>query len=268
VELDMNLFLHGVARAIAETFPLPGPVLEIGSFQVPGQEGIANLRPLFAGRRYIGVDRRAGPGVDLLADVEALPQADASVGTVIAMNTFEHVKRFWRGFSEIRRVLRPDGALLISCPFFFKIHQFPDDYWRFTPAALELLLEEYPQRIVGWHGAKHRPAHVWALAFGEAAPPIRAMDVERYRRLLGQHARQPLSWSRRLRYRLAGLLCGRGPFAPYLDQEQWETVCRTSHAPCCSPPMRRPVVPSSSSTPRSASSTGTAAASCVAASNP
>ena len=41
----MNRFLHGVARAAAETFELPGPVLEIGSYLVPGQEEIADLRP-------------------------------------------------------------------------------------------------------------------------------------------------------------------------------------------------------------------------------
>ena len=259
----MNRFLHGMARAIAETFSLPGPILEIGSYQVPGQEEIADLRPLFPDRSYLGVDRRPGPGVDLLADVEALPQADASVGTVLAMNTFEHVPRFWRGFAEIRRVLRPDGAFLVSCPFYFKIHQFPGDYWRFTADALEVLLEDYPSRIIGWHGAKHRPAHVWALAFREERPPISAADFERYRRLLACYARQPLSWSRRLRYGLAGLLCGRGPFASYLDQERWETVCRTSHHPWGGfPNLPRTALPHTSSMSPCASSTGTAAICC------
>src|SRR5262249_5259708 len=99
----MNHFLHGVARAVAETFDLPGPIVEIGSYQVEGQEAIADLRGLFAGKPYTGLDRRPGPGVDLVADVEDLPQADQSVGTVLAMNTFEHVPRFWRGFAEIHR---------------------------------------------------------------------------------------------------------------------------------------------------------------------
>src|SRR2546426_285957 len=103
----MNRFLNGVVRAVVETFDLPEPILEIGSFQVPGQEEIADLRGLFAGKSYLGIDVRAGPGVDQVADVESLPLADASVGSVIAMNTFEHVPRFWRGFDEIYRVLRP-----------------------------------------------------------------------------------------------------------------------------------------------------------------
>jgi SAM-dependent methyltransferase len=166
--------------------------------------------------------------VDLVGDVENLPQADASAGTIIAMNTFEHVPRFWRGFEQIRRVLRPDGALLVSCPFHFKIHHFPGDYWRFTPDALELLLEDYPSKIIGWHGAMNRPAHVWALAFREGRPAISAAQFEHYRRLMKQYARQPLGWGRRLRYKVGSWLFGRRPFSSILDQERWESVCRTT----------------------------------------
>jgi hypothetical protein len=90
----MNHFVHGVARAITETFTLPEPILEIGSYQVAGQESIANLRSLFPGKQYLGVDMRPGPGVDCVASVEALPQATGSIGTVLALNTFEHVKYF------------------------------------------------------------------------------------------------------------------------------------------------------------------------------
>src|SRR5258708_9680448 len=96
----MNQMLRGVARAISESFTMPGPILEIGSVQVDGDESI-NLRSLFPGRKYVGVDFRAGPGVDCVASVEKLPQATGSVGTVIAFSTFEHVRRFWIGFEEV-----------------------------------------------------------------------------------------------------------------------------------------------------------------------
>src|SRR4051812_13544466 len=112
----MNRFLRGVVRATAEAFPLGGPVLEVGSYQVAGQEQLADLRPFFPGRAYVGLDARAGPGVDLVGDVEALPQSDGSFGTVLALSTFEHVPHFWQGFSEVHRVLRSDGAFLVACP--------------------------------------------------------------------------------------------------------------------------------------------------------
>ena len=225
----MNHFLHGVVRAFSESFFLPGPILEIGSYQVAGQEGIGNLRGHFPGRDYIGLDIRPGPGVDQIGNVENLPFADNSLGTVIACNTFEHVRCFWRGFDEIRRVLRPDGVFLLSCPFFFRIHQFPEDYWRFTPTALETLLEDYSCKILGWHGPKQRPLHVWAMACREDYPAITDHQFKRYRQGLKTFAREPdTSWTRRLRYGLAQLLCGRGPFAAYLDRNRWETVCLKS----------------------------------------
>lgn len=224
----MNQFLYGVARAAAETFDLPQPILEIGARQVAGQEAIADLRPLFKDKNYVGIDTRPGPGVDAVADVEALPHPDASVGAVIAMNTFEHVPRFWRGFDEIHRVLRPDGVLLVSCPFYFHLHGHPGDYWRFTPQALDLLLEPYPSKIIGWQGPAQRPASVWALAFREGRPPVTPVEYAQYRTRVGRYARQPLAWRRGVRYRLGRWLCGRGPFAPYLDRERWETACRTS----------------------------------------
>jgi SAM-dependent methyltransferase len=224
----MNQFLHGVARAITETFDLPGPVLEIGSHLVTGQEKIGNLRSLFPQKVYVGLDVQAGPGVDCVAKVESLPQSDASVGTVIAMNTLEHIPCFWQGLEEIYRVLRADGALLLSCPFYFHLHYFPCDYWRFSPQALELLLEAYPSKILGRQGPRKRPASVWALAFREERPPITPAEFDRYRTLVRRYAREPLTWKRGVRYRLGSLLFGRGPFAPYLDRECWETECRTS----------------------------------------
>ncbi len=225
----MNHFLHGVVRAVSEAFALPGPIVEIGSYQVAGQDRIGNLRQLFPGKEFVGVDMRPGPGVDWVADVENLPLADGACGTVLALNTFEHVRRFWHGFEEMFRILRPDGALLVAVPFFFHIHNYPSDYWRFTPEALNVLLEKYPRRLLGWQGPKKRPAMVWAVAFREEHPGFQAADFQRYRLLLGRYARQPTSWGRRLRYRLGSLLFGRRPFASILERERWETHVAVPH---------------------------------------
>jgi len=222
----MNHFIHGVARSLIETFTLPEPMVEIGSYQVEGQEAIANLRSFFPGKQYVGIDMRPGPGVDCVANVERLPQETASVGTVLALNTFEHVKCFWRGLDEVHRILRPDGVLILSTPFHFRIHEFPHDYWRFTPAAYEALLDRYPSKIIGWHGARNRPANVWAIAFREQRPSITLDEYEKYRILMNTYAREPeKTWTRRVRYRVASWMCGRGPFANYLDRNEWDAVC-------------------------------------------
>ena len=226
----MNQFLRGVVRALVEAVPLPDPILEIGSYQVAGQESVADPRSLFPGRPYIGADLRPGPGVDCLADVEALPQADGTIGTILALNTFEHVRRFWRGFEEIYRVLRPDGVLIVSVPFYFHRHGHPSDYWRFTPEALEFLLEDYPSKILGWHGPPQRPLGL-GLACREARPAITPAQFDHYRSLLHTYAHMPLRRGQRLRYQLGRLVYGSTPFAPYLERERWETVCRNRVRP-------------------------------------
>jgi SAM-dependent methyltransferase len=226
----MNAIMRGLVRSVAETFTLPGPILEIGSYQVQGQESVADLRTLFPGRLYLGMDVRAGRGVDLLGSVEGLPLADASVGTILAVSTLEHVPHFWRAFEEMHRVLRPDGALLIACPFYFHLHAHPHDFWRFTPEALELLLTPYPSKIVGWHGPSERPANVWALAFREARPAITTDQFRLYQTRLQHHARMPLPWNRYLRLQLGRMLFGRGHFAPYLERERLNNRCLNQSA--------------------------------------
>ncbi|HEY7310644.1 MAG TPA: class I SAM-dependent methyltransferase [Gemmataceae bacterium] len=221
----MNAIMRGLVRSVAETFSLPGPILEIGSYQVQGQEDVADLRTLFPGRLYMGLDVRAGRGVELLGSVEGLPLADASIGTILAVSTLEHVPRFWRAFDEMHRVLRPDGALLIACPFYFHLHAHPHDFWRFTPEALELLLAPYPSKIVGWHGPSERPANVWGLAFREGRPQIDADEFRLFQTRLQHHARMPLPWNRYLRLQLGRMLFGRGHFAPYLERERLNNRC-------------------------------------------
>ena len=219
----MNQFLRGVVRSVAESFDLPGPVLEIGSYQVDGPEGIIDLRSLFRGKTYVGIDFRAGPGVDCLASVEALPQATASAGTVIAVSTFEHVRRFWLGFEEVYRVLRPDGVLVVACPFYFHQHGYPSDYWRFTPQALEVLLEALPDSRARL--ARPGPQTGERLGGGvprrmQAADGISIRDISATAQ---RYAREPLPWGRKLKYQIGRLICGRRPFAPHLDRERWET---------------------------------------------
>lgn len=222
----MNRFLSGVARSVAESFELAEPIMEVGAYQVAGQESYTDLRQYFPGREYLGVDMRPGPGVDFVADVENLPQADASVGSVIAMSTFEHVPHFWKAFEEVHRVLRPDGAFLVCCPFYFYVHNYPSDYWRFTPEAYHLLLEKYPQRLVGWHGPKNRPLAVWALALREEAPLLGPERLAHYHACMNRYAHEPLRWKKKIRYLLGRLLCGAAPFEPYLQMDRWECEYR------------------------------------------
>jgi len=162
-------------RLVAETFDCPGPVFEFGSYQVEGQVDYADLRAHFPGKDYIGCDMRPGPGVDRVEDVSDLSLPDESAGTILAVETFEHVFEVRRAFDEVFRVLKPGGLFLITSPLNFRIHGYPDDYWRMTPNCLGRLLEPYGGRVVGAQGYRSFPHTVMALgATGPVVPDFAA----------------------------------------------------------------------------------------------
>lgn len=154
----------------AETFDCPGPVYEFGSYQVEGQVDYADLRGMFPGQKYVGCDMRPGPGVDRVEDVSAISLDDNSAGTVLCIETFEHVFEVRRAFDEVFRVLKPGGLFVITSPLNFRIHGYPDDYWRMTPNCLRRMLEPYGARLSGFQGYHKFPHSVMGLAFKGPAP--------------------------------------------------------------------------------------------------
>lgn len=142
----------------------PEPICEFGAFQIPGQE-LRAVRPLFAGRRYVGTDVRTGSGVDLLLDLHSLGLRDNSVGTSILLDTVEHVQHFWRASQEVYRILKPGGMAIFTSVMYFPIHACPSDYWRFTPEGFRVLGEPFEHTIVESAGLTGFPHTVVAVCF-------------------------------------------------------------------------------------------------------
>lgn len=223
----MTPFLRGMVEATIRTFKLPAPIVEIGSYHVAGQEQLVDLRQLFPQQPYLGIDMRPGPGVDRVENVEHMTLSNGSAGTILALSTFEHVKRFWLGMAELKRIIRPDGVLIVSTPFFFRIHNHPCDYWRFTPEALDSLLEDqFPQRILGQQGPTKRPSNTWIVAFGPDYPALSVKQIESYQESLRQRAHTPRKTFLGWRYRLASLISGRRPFESHLQCDRFSLEVR------------------------------------------
>lgn len=127
-------------KVCRDTLPILGPIYEFGSYQCEGQADIADLRPLFPGKEYVGTDMRAGPGVDKVMNLLDLQLAAGSVGTALCLDTLEHVRDPFRAMSEIRRVLKPGGVVIVSSHMNWPVHHHPEDYWRFTPGGMARLL--------------------------------------------------------------------------------------------------------------------------------
>lgn len=179
--------VRAFAAAAAECFPLAGPVFEFGSYIVPGQEHVGDLRSLFPGRRYVGCDMREGPGVDRIEDLGRLTLADDSVPTIVCVETLEHVFEVRRAVDEIIRVLAPGGMVLISTPFNFYLHNYPGDYWRLTPSCLQGLLAPLGATAVGWQGVDSFPHTVFAVG---CKAPVPAWFGERFGRFTANFAQK------------------------------------------------------------------------------
>jgi hypothetical protein len=137
--------LYALVADVASRLDLAEPIVEFGSLQVEDDQP-HDLRPLFGGKQFIGTDLRDGPGVDRIEDLRALRFSDGEVGTALCLDTLEHCADPMAAARELRRVISPtQGTVLISSVMLMPIHGYPNDYWRFTPDGLRLLLHGYDQ---------------------------------------------------------------------------------------------------------------------------
>lgn len=222
---------------MARTFDCPGPIFEFGSYQVEGQEEYADLRGLFNGQSYVGCDMRPGPGVDRVEDVSQLTIADATVGTALCIETFEHVFEVRRAFDEIFRVLQPGGLFLLTSPLNFRIHAYPDDYWRMTPSCLRRMLQPYDGRLVGFQGHAKFPHTVMSLAIKGPAPADFAARAEHLATLYRDWLRQAeaaLPFTTKLRRSIGQLYRSRGERHQITDYYQADFTIDPPGAPALS----------------------------------
>jgi SAM-dependent methyltransferase len=102
-------------------------------------------------RCYVGVEHastfagtaagtRGGP--DVIYDGPTLPFRDGAFDTVLSVQVLEHTPRPGALMAEMRRVLAPDGTLILTAPFQFRLHEQPHDYFRYSPHGLRRMCED------------------------------------------------------------------------------------------------------------------------------
>jgi len=109
---------------------LKGKCLDVGSYNVNGC-----VRELFAD--YTGLDARPGPNVDVVAWANNIPFPDSTFDVVTCLEMLEHDPDPFSSVREMKRVLKPDGKLVLTVPGIgFPRHDYPNDYWRMTKDGL------------------------------------------------------------------------------------------------------------------------------------
>lgn len=133
-----------IVRIVAESLPKKIKVLEIGSLIVEGQEHLL-VRKYFPEAEYIGVDMQQGNGVDIVADCidycyNYYQSGSEVFDLILCLDMLEHAKEPFEVIESAKQCLKPNGVLLVTSHFNFKIHEYPNDYWRFTPECFKMLL--------------------------------------------------------------------------------------------------------------------------------
>lgn len=120
--------------------------------RVPGEDlavldvggRIQPYRPLIETRvrKYIAIDPIPTGLVDAVAIGEQLPFSDETFDLVVCSQVLCYADEPWTMVSEIYRVLRPRGILLLSAPAVFPSHA-EKDRWRFIPSRMLTLLSGF-----------------------------------------------------------------------------------------------------------------------------
>lgn len=118
----MNIALTGVE--------LRGSVLDVGG--IPNSK--KDYKSLFRGYdswMTLNVNPEYAP--DFVVDCNnRLPFKDAEFDNIVSVSTLEHIRNVNLILSEIVRITKPGGKIIICVPFIFGVHGDPDDFNRQT----------------------------------------------------------------------------------------------------------------------------------------
>ena len=129
-------------------FKLKGKLLDIGCGTKPYIELFKEID------EYIGIDiendghSHETEQIDVFYDGKTIPFSNNSYDVVFSSEVFEHVFEIDDLLIEIKRVLKPNGELLITVPFTWDEHEIPNDYGRYTSFGIKYLLEKHGFEII------------------------------------------------------------------------------------------------------------------------
>lgn len=103
--------------------------------------GYAAYQKYFPNR--VGFDIQPGLKVDVVGDAHNLPFEDEKFDNILCTEVLEHLHSPEVAISEMRRVLKRGGKLILTTRFIFPLHDVPNDYYRFTKYGLRHLLREW-----------------------------------------------------------------------------------------------------------------------------
>jgi SAM-dependent methyltransferase len=133
----MNRQLMAFAKKYLSNIPKSASILDVGVGSAP----YWHIRPDL---NWKGLDVDPGEKVDFLIKKDCPWQIqDNSFDVVLCTQVIEHVENPSFLVSEINRVLKPGGQVILNAPFLYPFHGMPDDQMRYTTTQLEYLFKDF-----------------------------------------------------------------------------------------------------------------------------
>ena len=116
-----------------------GSILDLGS-----KKSGSNVTNFINSNENINyADKYSNNANDLKIDLEKNEDLnDIEYENVLLMNVLEHVFNFKNCLNNSYKILSKNGNFYGSTPFFFRIHESPNDYFRYTEQSLIVILNE------------------------------------------------------------------------------------------------------------------------------
>ncbi len=138
-----------------------GILLDIGCGKMPYKKMIQEESAISS---YVGVDIENNIYQDQMKpdsfwEGKNLPFQNNEYECAMLIEVLEHVPEPKQVLNEAYRILKNDGILLITVPFLWTLHDVPNDEYRYTPFALERMLQEVGFEVIeletfgGWHAS-------------------------------------------------------------------------------------------------------------------
>ena len=143
--LESYIVRSEIYKAVSNVMPLfSGKILDSGCGSMPYKNIILSNNDKVT--NYIGLDIESGlnyenVNADFLWDGSIMPFEDSSFDVVISTEVMEHVPDPDSYLMEVKRVLKPGGMFFFTVPFLMSLHEVPNDYYRYTPFALEMIFK-------------------------------------------------------------------------------------------------------------------------------
>lgn len=93
--------------------------------------------------RVVCFDMKKSSSGNIVGDADFLPFKKGSFDKIVIINSFYYFKNPFKVVEDLSRALKKGGRLVMVTPFFYPVHDAPDDKYRFTEFGLRALFGDF-----------------------------------------------------------------------------------------------------------------------------